>query len=202
MSGFVGINYSMTGTPSSKGLVDAFSVCPKILGSSGDLQMMVLLKNECSLSCCGSGKTQNLLVVKNLVGSAKRFANNLGKPPLPNIYRPQRSCEGYVFTGVCLSTGGRCLPQCMLGYHTPLSRPPWEQTPQEQPHPLPWSRHSPEQTPPRSRHPPTRASPRSRHPPLQQTPPSPREMATAADGTHPTGMHSCLKWFLRIQFHL
>ena len=21
-------------------------------------------------------------------------------------YRPQRSCEGYVFTGVCLSTGG------------------------------------------------------------------------------------------------
>ena len=22
------------------------------------------------------------------------------------IYRPQRSCEGYVFTGVCLSTGG------------------------------------------------------------------------------------------------
>ena len=25
-----------------------------------------------------------------------------------NFYRPQRSCEGYVFTGVCLSTGG-CL---------------------------------------------------------------------------------------------
>ena len=23
-----------------------------------------------------------------------------------NYYRPQRSCEGYVFTGVCLSTGG------------------------------------------------------------------------------------------------
>ena len=23
-------------------------------------------------------------------------------------YRPQRSCEGYVFTGVCLSTGGMC----------------------------------------------------------------------------------------------
>ena len=23
-----------------------------------------------------------------------------------NFYRPQRSCEGYVFTGVCLSTGG------------------------------------------------------------------------------------------------
>ena len=23
-----------------------------------------------------------------------------------NYYRPQQSCEGYVFTGVCLSTGG------------------------------------------------------------------------------------------------
>ena len=29
-------------------------------------------------------------------------------------------CEGYVFTGVCLSTGG-CLPHCMLGY-TPGTR--------------------------------------------------------------------------------
>ena len=25
-------------------------------------------------------------------------------------YRPQRSCEGYVFTGVCLSTGGCLVP--------------------------------------------------------------------------------------------
>ena len=25
-------------------------------------------------------------------------------------------CEGYIFTSVCLSTGGGCLPQCMLGY--------------------------------------------------------------------------------------
>ena len=66
-------------------------------------------------------------------------------PCLP--YRPQRGCEDYVFTGVCLSTRGGgwgCLPQCMLGYHPP-----------------------PEQTPP-------------------------RDTVTAADGTHPTGMHSCL----------
>ena len=30
-------------------------------------------------------------------------------------------CEGYVFTGVCPSTGGGggCLPHCMLGYTTP-----------------------------------------------------------------------------------
>ena len=39
-------------------------------------------------------------------------------------YHPQRSCEGYVFTVVCLSTRG--LPQCMLGHHTtpPRSTPP------------------------------------------------------------------------------
>ena len=55
-------------------------------------------------------------------------------------YRSQRFCKGYVFTPVCLSTGGG-LPQCMLGWHTPQK-----------------------QTPPRSRHP-----PRSR-PPLEQTP--------------------------------
>ena len=40
-----------------------------------------------------------------------------------------------------------------------------------------------EQTPP----------PRSRHP-REQTPPG--ETATAADGTHPTGMHSCFLMFL------
>ena len=40
------------------------------------------------------------------------------------------------------------------------------------------------------------ADPPNRHPPPEQTPPwqttcPPPEMATAADGTHPTGMHSC-----------
>ena len=38
-------------------------------------------------------------------------------------------------------------------------------------------------------------SPGSRPPrstPQEQTPPSPQQTATAADGTHPTGMHSCL----------
>ena len=43
-------------------------------------------------------------------------------------YRPQQSCEGYVFTGVCLSTGWG-LPQCILGY-TKLGRhSPWTETP-------------------------------------------------------------------------
>ena len=40
-------------------------------------------------------------------------------------------CEGYVFTGVCLSTGG-CLPHCMLGYTSPgpvADTPPWADTP-------------------------------------------------------------------------
>ena len=55
-------------------------------------------------------------------------------------------CEGYVFTGVCLSTGG-CLPHCMLGYppgpeaDTSLGRhPPQVDTPGQTP---------PRQTPPR-----------------------------------------------------
>ena len=37
-------------------------------------------------------------------------------------YRPQRSCEGYVFTPVCLSTGGVCLSAC--SDTTPGSRHP------------------------------------------------------------------------------
>ena len=75
-------------------------------------------------------------------------------------YRPQQSCEGYVFTPVWHSVrGGVCLSTC------------WDATP---PHP-------------RSRHPPDQALPGNRHPPPPQA-----ETATAADGTHSTGMHSCL----------
>ena len=43
---------------------------------------------------------------------------------MPDLYRPQRSCEGYVFTPVCPQGG---LSQCMLGYHPPprqTDRPP------------------------------------------------------------------------------
>ena len=40
------------------------------------------------------------------------------------FYRPQRSCEGYVFTPVCHSVHGGALSQCMLGYHPPQSRHP------------------------------------------------------------------------------
>ena len=99
-------------------------------------------------------------------------------------YRPQRSCEGYVFTGVCLSTGGRgCLPQCMVGYtpqsrhppgsrhppraDTPQSRHPPEQTPPEQtpPEQTPWADTPQEQTPPRADTPLEQTPPGSRPPP-------------------------------------
>ena len=87
--------------------------------------------------------------------------------------------------------GGGCLPQCMLGYHTPGSRHPPGADPPQSRHPLavdtpgadtplPW-----EQTPP------------SRHPPRADTPRADTEAATAADGTHPTGMHSCLGIYSR-----
>ena len=48
------------------------------------------------------------------------------------------------------------------------------------------------QTPPPSRQPPPRADTPTRADPPGQTPPSLPVTATAADGTHPTGMHSCL----------
>ena len=72
-------------------------------------------------------------------------------------YCLQRSCEGYVFTGVCLSTqgGGICLSACWDttppgSRHPPGADPPWERTPSQ------------------SRHPPGPDTPRSRHPPKRQ----------------------------------
>ena len=95
-------------------------------------------------------------------------------------YRPQRSCEGYVFTGMCLSTGG-CLPQCMLG------NPPGADTPLGSRHPpgadTPQGADTPGSRPPGADTPLGEDPPGSRQPPLQT--------ATTADGTHPTGMHSC-----------
>ena len=55
----------------------------------------------------------------------------------------------------------------------------------------------PEQTPPRGRHPPEQT------PPWQQTPPTrTQQTATAADGTHPTGMHSCSSKMAMIKLSL
>ena len=48
-----------------------------------------------------------------------------------------------------------------------------------------------------SRHPPEQTPSSSRHPPGADPPPG-AETATAADGTHPTGMHSCFTYFYNI----
>ena len=95
----------------------------------------------------------------------KIWPNNRLTPPLPvwEILDPplhflppaNEVCEGYVFTGVCLSTGGACT----------LRMPP------RHAHPL-----GPEHAPPGT------------YAPLADT----TRCGQWADGTHPTGMHSCL----------
>ena len=81
--------------------------------------------------------------------------------------------QGFVFTGVCDSVHrGGCLPQCMVGYHTP----PGADTPQKQTPPR-------EQTPPRADTPPW-----SRHPPPATE--HAGRYGQRVGGTHPTGMQS------------
>ena len=81
---------------------------------------------------------------------------------------------------------------------TPSGRHPPGQTPP--------GRHPPRQTPLLGRHPPRQTLPPGRHPP-RQTPPlgrrpaPPSETATAADHTHPTGMHSCIGKSTQVAFH-
>ena len=108
-----------------------------------------------------------------------------------NFYRPQHSCDKVMFSqaSVILYTGGGGVWQTPPGRH-------------------PSGRHPPGQTSP-GRRPPRQTRPLSRHPPQVDTllpsacwdthplpsawwdiPPPP--VATAADVTHPTGMHSCL----------
>ena len=159
---------------------------------------------------------------------------------LRHLYRPQRSCEGYVFTPVCLSTRGEGE---YLGRYPPPPGPgtprrpgthpgtrytasPGPGTPPDQMHPqtryTPRTRYTPpDQVPcldqvhpldqvhsPRTRYtlwtrypPGPGTPPGTRYPPGPGTPPAPGkppwdqvppQTATAADGTHPTGMHSCL----------
>ena len=107
--------------------------------------------------------------------------------------------KGYFFTGICHSVHGRgcvsqhalgqtppptftggCLPQHALGQTPSGPDTHWADTP-------PW------QTPP-GQTPPWAARPPGRHP----LPPT----ATAADGTHPTGMNSCLKWEFKVKFQI
>ena len=63
-------------------------------------------------------------------------------------YRPQRSCEGYVFTGVCLSTGGGSA-SVHAGIPPPRDHaPPGPDPPGTRP---PRTRPPRDQTPPRER---------------------------------------------------
>ena len=160
----------------------------------------------------------------NGVTKPRSRSSHLMKLLLSNFYRPQRSWEGYVLTGVCLSTGEgyltRYTPQ---GAATPRSRhppglgtpprpgtaprtryTPWDQvplpgtryTPQTRCTPLPGTRCTPVQDqvhpPGPGTPPPDQVCPQTRYtPPGPATPP--RDTATAADGTHPTGMHSCFE---------
>ena len=105
------------------------------------------------------------------------------------FYRPQTKLrKGYVFTPVCHSVHRRGLSAPVhAGMNTPLGRQP-SQCRHPPGHTPPWA-DTPWEDTPMGRHPP------ARHPPVQtppgQTPPPPQKMAIAADGMHPTGMHSC-----------
>ena len=116
-------------------------------------------------------------------------------------YQPANEIVGRLCFYSCLwfcSQGG-CLPQCMLGYHTPGSRHPREQAP-------PWSRQPlgagtpTQQAPQHSRHPntagtPTQQAPQHSRHPIPGTPPSGAVHAgrygQQAGSMHPTGMQSC-----------
>ena len=106
------------------------------------------------------------------------------------FYRPQRSCEGYAFTGVCLSTGGggRVPDQVYppRSRHTPLPRnrhppplgadPPWEQTPPGPVHPPGPGTPPRLGTPPDQVHPPGADPPGARYTPLGPGTPPPPEI--------------------------
>ena len=111
-------------------------------------------------------------------------------------YRPQRSCDqGNIFTPVCYSVhgGGSASVHAGIPPPYPRSRPPRAVNPPGSRHPQS-SQPSWEQTPPGSRH------PLGADPSPSSRPPLPRKQTPAygqwAAGTHPTGMHSCLKLFL------
>ena len=127
--------------------------------------------------------------------------------------------QGNVCTPICHSVHGGVSASVHAGIHPKGRHTPWADhsqvdTPPSQTPPSPLGRHPqvdthPGQTPPlgRNPHPPGQTPSLGRHPLGRQHPrpsrplgrhPSPQQIATAADGTHPTGMHSCLDLLLLI----
>ena len=94
-------------------------------------------------------------------------------------YRPQRSWAKVMFlqASVILSTGGGCLPQCMLGCQPPRDQrptPPTRQTPPGTRDPSPSPRPGRHPPGPEAHPPDQRPTPRpGRHPPDQADPPGP-----------------------------
>ena len=119
-----------------------------------------------------------------------------------HFYHLQRSCSKVMFSQatVILSTGEMSARHTPPGRH-PLGRhPPPRQThpqgrnlPGKTPPPQPLQADTPRQKPP-GQTPPGRQPP-GRHP--RSEPPLPSRPASAANGTYPTGMHSCLLYFSR-----
>ena len=134
-----------------------------------------------------------------------KVSNGFEKPLL--LPPANEVCEGYVFTGVCLSTGGVSAP-LHAGIHPPgpkADTPPLPETDtplRDQRQTPPWDQRK--TPPPRDQ----RQTPPGRRPPGQTTPldkhpiPPPQCMlgyGQQVGGTHPTGMHSSLVMLLSAQ---
>ena len=149
-----------------------------------------LVKNENHVS---GGSRIFQVVSTNPEGEVWRGCVNLLLPPANEV------CEGYVFTGVCLSTGGgdsTCAgtpPRSAPGRYTPTPQQVHPQTST----PL-LAGTPPGRYPPPRQVPPGRYTPQQVHPPGQFPPQgryTPRSQCMLgygqqAGGTHPTGMHS------------
>ena len=114
-----------------------------------------------------------------------RATDDHGKTKIIHYRSQQKLRKGNVFTSVCQEfcpwgRGGGCLPLglegCTPPRETPLQTDTLGQTPPHADTPL-------------DRHPTLADTPWADTP--RQTPAPPPETATAADGMHPTGMHSC-----------
>ena len=101
-----------------------------------------------------------------------------------SCYRLQWNCEGYVFTPVCHSAPGGGIPG-----QVPLPRTRYTPQDQVQP-PGPGA-------PPGTSYTPNQLHPQVHTPWTRYLPWTEWQTATVADGTHPTGMHSCLTRFLQ-----